>query len=210
MVMEAAMRGRPEQKFTLDDGDFVDVEICPLSGGARGGACPHGVHERVPRKLGAPAACAMHEKVAIDRRNGLRAGPGCPKSAVVERAYERFDGPLLAWSRAARRDVPPDDYSPLCPAHSAGAIPGAVTIGWPHDGARFLYDPDRPRSQQTIAVRVEAPLGSERAELSIDGRPAGKTPAPYVVRWEIERGEHVLVAAVPGLPPSAPVRVRVD
>jgi penicillin-binding protein 1C len=211
-VMEAAMRGRPEGKFDVNVDDFINVEICPLSGGARTAACPHGAHEHISRKLGAPPACTMHERVAIDRRNGLRAGPGCPRQFVDELAFERFDGPYAAWAKGARRDTAPPDFSPLCPARGDAHEPhvGAVRVGWPHDGARFAFDPDRPRSQQTLAVRMDAPNGSRRVELFVDGRAVGAAAAPYVVRWELARGEHVLVADAPGLPPSEPVRVRVD
>jgi penicillin-binding protein 1C len=219
-VMEAAMRGRTVEPFGVgasrrDDAEdgLVRVEICPLSGGARGPACPHGVHEWVPGTR-RPEACRMHEKVAVDRRNGLRAGPGCGAADVRMRTFERFDPAYVAWARAAQRDTAPEEDSPLCPG-AGGARRGeeaalALRVAYPRDGARFVIDPDRPRAQQTLPIRALAPAGTPIVSVVIDGRPAGAVRAPYVARWTLARGDHVVVADAPGLGPSVPVHVRVD
>ena len=219
-VMDAAMRGRSPAPLGVEaprpddaDGGLVRVEECPLSGGARSPACPHGVHEWVPSAR-RPEACRMHEKVALDRRNGLRAGPGCGAAIVQLRAFERFDATYVAWARAARRDTAPEGDSPLCPgggdARRGEGSTVALRVGYPRDGARFVIDPDRPRAQQTVPIRALAPSGTPSVDVVIDGRWAGTVRAPFVARWALARGDHVVVADAPGLGPSAPVHLRVD
>ena len=73
-----------------------------------------------------------------------------------------------------------------------------------------MIDPDRPRGQQTLAVRVEAPAGASAVDLKVDGRVVAHVASPFVVRWELERGAHELVAEAKGIGASEPVRLRVD
>src|SRR5262249_54725153 len=161
-------------------------------GGAPTRACEHTVREWVPRGAPPRASCAMHEKVAIDVRNGLRAGKGCPRAFVAERSFERFEGPFAAWSAGAGRSAAPTQFSPLCPGEMDAS--GALRIGYPRDGARFLLDPDRPRALQTLAVRVEAPAGAPGVRLRVDGRVVASAAAPYVMHWQLAPGEHEIVA----------------
>ncbi len=208
-VMEAAARHAPPAAMRIDaekDG-LVEIEVCPLSGGARTHTCGHAVREWVAREAAPPAPCAMHERVAIDTRNGLRAGPSCPRAFVEERAFERFEGTFVAWAAGAHRPTAPGRFSPLCPGDVAQG--GRLRIGYPHDGARFLLDPDRPRAQQTIAIRIEAPSVAPHVQLRIDGQTIASAGSPYVVRWELSQGAHEIVAEAMGLGRSEAVHVRV-
>ncbi len=216
-VMEAAMRGRSNEPLAIDeDGeeekgadDLVQVEMCPLSGGARGRGCTHVVHEWLPRSRATLPPCTMHEVVAIDRRNGLRAGPSCPRAFVEERAFERFDARYQAWAREAGRGTAPTELSPLC-APSAPGPASELRIGYPHDGARYVLEPDRPVAQQRLAIRVEAPGATAPIAVRVDGRIASSGPSPYVSFWPLARGTHVIVADAPGMAPIAPVRIEVE
>ncbi len=216
-VMEAAMRGRPDaapasMRLASTDG-FTRVDICPLSGGRTTHACGHVVHEWIPSaKVADLRTCAMHETLSVDVRNGLRAGRGCPSAFIAERSFERFDAPFTSWAAGARRDVAPDAFSLLCPAtrDDARASAGPLRIGYPRDGARFLVDPDRPRSDQALAIRVDAPPGANSVEVRIDGRFLARVGAPFVATWSIAPGDHVLTAEARGLEPSEPVHVRVE
>jgi penicillin-binding protein 1C len=211
-AMEAAMRGRTASALVLDVG-FEEVEVCALSGGAKSPACPHAVRERVPNDRAALPPCTMHERIAVDRRTGLRASRRCPAAQVEVRTFERYDPRYLAWARAAHRPLAPDADSPLCPggAHEAGAGDlDELRIAYPRDGARFLLDPDRARAHQRVAVRIEAPAGTRSVRLRVDGHAEGASTSPYVVPWTLAPGEHTLVAETDGGRQSAPVRVRVD
>jgi penicillin-binding protein 1C len=213
-AMVEAMRGRSARPLRLagrpDREGLVEVEVCPLSGGRPGPACRHRVREwMMAAARDALPACAMHERVRVDRRNGLLAGPSCPAAEVEDRDVERYGVEARAWASAAGRPVAPDRYSPLCPGAAVRQVP-SLRIGWPSSGAAFVLDPDRPRAQQQVAVRVEAPGDVDRVELLVDGRRVARVGAPYVARWTIEPGEHVLVARGPGGAESAPVAVRVE
>jgi len=228
-VMEAAMRGRrcAPMRLAHEDG-FTRVSICPLSGARATHDCGHSVDEWIPMaKLGELRTCAMHERVAIDLRNGLRAGRACPSAFVVERSFERFAAPFVAWAAAARRNVAPDAFSPLCPAthddrlegrECRGAIcasadargGGALRIGYPRDGARFLVDPARARADQALAIRVDAPPGATSVDVRVDGRVVARVASPFVAYWPIAPGAHVVTAEARGLEPSEPVRISVD
>jgi len=139
----------------------------------------------------------MHERVAIDKRNQLLAGPSCPAKFVEVKSFERFDGELAVWAKGAHRSTAPAQFSPLCP----GKAPGAIQIGYPADGTRFVIDPGVPSNFQTLDVRIGAPAGAD-AKLFIDGKPAP-------IRWKLAPGTHVLVARADGFPASPEVRIEV-
>jgi penicillin-binding protein 1C len=216
-AMEAAMRGREAHALRLariSDEALVEVEVCPLSGGAPTHACPHAVREwMTPAARASLAPCAMHERVRLDVRNGLRAAT-CAPSLTREQTFEHFEAPFAAWARTAGRDLAPREQTPLCAGARArdpnGAAVATLHIGYPHDGARFVVDPDRPRAQQTLAVRIDAPAAIDRVELFVDGRPIARVGAPFVASWTITPGDHVLVAQAAGATPSDRVTVSVE
>jgi penicillin-binding protein 1C len=219
-AMAAAMRGRDAGPLRIADaardvavseGALVPVEVCPLSGRRPGAACPHGVHEWMTRDAReAMAPCAMHETVRVDRRNGLRAGPACAAEYIVSRHVERYEGELRAWAASAGRPTAPEGFSPFCPGAPVPGPGAALRIGWPVDGAAFVIDPERPRAQQQVSVRVDAGGDVRRLELVVDGRPVARVGAPFVARWTLEPGDHVLVARAEGGAESPPVSLHVD
>ncbi len=212
-AMEAAMRGRDARPMRIADASgsgLVAVDVCPLSGGRPGARCPHGVREWMPADAAAHLEpCTMHVQVAVDDRNGLRAGPTCPAAFVSTRTFERYDESMAAWAAAAKRLLAPEAFSPLCPG-SYGPMAAAMRIGWPRDGARFVLDPERARTGQMLLVRVEAPASAQQVELRVDGRSAGRARAPFVVPWPLARGEHVMVARSDITGSTAPVTFVVE
>ncbi len=205
-AMEAAMRRVPGEGEREESGhghvhvyghvgeEMQRVRVCALSGGAPGPGCSHIIEETVPMGWN-PEPCEMHEVVAIDLRNGLLATPLCPARFVAERTFERFDGAFASWARTAGRVAAPTESSPLCGGVAQrAAARGAVAIRYPHDGARFVVDPDRPRTAQSIPLKVDAPASAE-ALLFVDGRLAGRGGA---VLWPLERGAHAIFAEVDG------------
>jgi penicillin-binding protein 1C len=224
-LMDAAMRGRSREPLPIGrplDGQGLErVEVCALSGEIAGPDCPHRLEEW--RAAGAPGTgrsgpvCSMHERVRIDRRNGLRAGSGCGASDVEERVLERYPPELAAWAEAAGRPLVPREWSPNCPGDGAADAPDdparafpaqGPRIAYPVAGARFVIDPDRPREVQQLRVHVVAPPTAKKATLVVDGAAVGSAPAPFDVSWPLQAGEHELVAEVDGAR-SEVVRVSV-
>jgi len=151
----------------------------------------------------------MHERVRIDRRNGLRAGPGCTASEALERVFERFPVDLAAWALAAGRPVAPREWSPSCPGVDEEGAPDAeLRIAYPLSGARFVIDPDTPRALQRLEVQIVTPASAREALLRVDGHDVARVGAPFTVSWPLEAGVHELVAVADGVA-SAGVRVTV-
>jgi membrane carboxypeptidase/penicillin-binding protein PbpC len=145
----------------------------------------------------------MHEAVALDPENGLRAGPGC---RVSERTtFERYPAEFLAWATDAGRPLAPERYSPRCPG-SEPREGGAPNIAFPLDGARFHLDSESARQEIVFAARAAE---GASVRFVLDGRPVASAAAPFRVAWTLERGTHRLEALVGELR-SAPVRFRVD
>jgi len=190
---------------------LVRRKVCPLSGGRPGPGCKHAVSELLP-KGHELEDCQMHETVDIDTRNGLLATAACPTRFVAERTFERFDGPFASWAHAAGRSGAPIETSPLCGGKrevARGRLQqGHVAIRYPHDGARFVVDPDRPRSAQAIPLKVDAPA-YEMVALFVDGRLAGKAGAGAPLYWPLERGAHEIIAETGGRR-SEPVSIVVE
>jgi len=145
----------------------------------------------------------MHETVAIDPMNGLRAGPACPNAEP--RLFERYPAEFSAWAADAQRPLAPEGFSPRCPGTEAFADE-APLIRFPLDGSRFHLDPDS--TKQEIVFSATAAAG-RAVRFVLDGRPVGSAGTPFRVAWSLERGVHRLEAFVGNLR-SEPVRFVVD
>ena len=228
-VMEAAVqcrsrsrsdgRARPGTLAIKDDAERLGLSrtaICALSGEIPTAACPHRIHEWLPDGHADHAPpCAVHERVRIDTRNGLRAGPGCARSATEERGFEHWSAPYDAWATRTSRAVAPVGSSPECPIETgdqetapgaeatdaSSQDPGAPRITYPFDGGRFVIDPERPSALQLLDIRVE-PDGAA-VEVRVDGARLSKART-----WPLAAGEHTVVAKS-GTATSAPVRFTV-
>jgi penicillin-binding protein 1C len=214
-VMDAAMRGRPAASLAVAahpaNAGLQRVEVCALSGEAPGPGCTHRIAEWMPPGAAESLpTCSMHERIRIDRRNGLRAGPACGADVAEERDFERYPPEYLTWAARAGRPVAPPLGSPFCaPIDTPSGAGANLRIANVEDGARFAIDPDRPRSLQTLEVQVAVSQHVGRVRLRVDGAVVGSEAAPYRFEWPLVPGEHVLVAEADGVPPSAPARLRV-
>ncbi len=205
-AMIAAERLRPSRPFDRPAGAIDEADVCALSGLAPTAACPHTRREVFVRGAAgstAPTArCDLHERVAIDRRTGLRAGPGCPADAVEDRGFEVFGGPYGAWAASAGRPVAPSQSSPLCPVLVAERVrAGSLRVAYPPDGARFTLDPALG-SKQAIPLRAEAPVGATEVRLVVDGRAHAVAPPSLSISFPLRPGPHHVHAEARGLAPS--------
>jgi penicillin-binding protein 1C len=114
---------------------------------------------------------------------------------------------FVAWATQAGRPLVPQADSPRCPTASGSVRRGAPAIAFPFDGARFVIDPSLPREQQQIALRGASSDASLR--FLLDGVPVATVTAPFIARWPLAPGEHVLVAQSAAGARSDPVRFLV-
>jgi penicillin-binding protein 1C len=196
-AMLAAMRaaGAAEPAPLAHAAGLVEAaEVCPISGRRPGPDCPHRRREifalREGRSTAPEATCITHVRVRVDKRNGLRAGEGCPPDQVEERVFERFEATYTAWARSVGRAMAPESWSPLCPG-TGPAIPsggGRLRIAYPPDGARFSVDPGASATQ-AIRVRADVPPGVDEVRITVDGH-ARPLKAPFAISLPLTPGEH--------------------
>jgi len=207
-IMLAAMRGHEGDPLSAAAApELHDVTVCALSGAAPHEGCLHTAHERLPANA-VLDSCTMHVYAEIDGRNGLLATPGCPPGVVRRKVFEAYPPELSAWAAAAGRPLAPVEASALC--GGAGLVrAGYLQIVSPRDGARFVRDPDRPLSQQTVPVRIGGTPGT-RMKLLVDGAVIARARVGDPLAFPLTPGEHVVVAEDEGGARSEAVRVRVD
>ncbi len=91
-------------------------EICALSGQIAGPGCTHHKTEYFAPGTEPTQACPFHRDVELDVRNGLLAGPTCPREMVITRPLLKLPEGYEAWARREKLEVAPGRQSPLCPA----------------------------------------------------------------------------------------------
>lgn len=163
----------------LADLNLTKVNVCALSGGILGSACPHRAETWFIPGTSPIAKCDVHRKISVHRRTGLRA---CSEHAPGTRSevYEFWQSDLLEVFRQAgiTRRVPPP-YEPGCRMDvtaSQGASPKITS----------------PREQVVYSLRA-ANLSAERIPLT-----AVTDADVRTVRWFVN--EEYLGETVSGRP----------
>jgi penicillin-binding protein 1C len=186
---------------------LVRRTVCSLSGRLAGKGCPHARVEPFVPGTEPTEACPWHREVAIDSRNGLRAGPTCPPRVVVRRALLDLPERYAGWARAQRLAVAPLRESPLCPRPD---VAPEVSLVEPRPGGRFLVDPESPPELSTIRFVARVAPADEPVVFLVDGVPVAKVGYPHEFRWPASKGSHVVAAALARRPlVSGEVRIVV-
>jgi 1A family penicillin-binding protein len=156
-----------------------------------------------------------HQTIALDRRNGLRAGPGCPLDFVVFQTFTLYPAEAQAWARKQGVPRPPDIYSPLCPhnqvsesanqrigelandgqssVHPSSLSPQPLIFTSPDQGSVFRLTPNIPADKQKIRVSVRPADGVEvrQVTLLVNGRPLADGPETL---WQMTPGSYTFEA----------------
>ncbi len=212
-VMDAVMPTRaPHKPWAMSfpaPAHAVSVEICALSGRLPGPSCTHTKTEVFIPGTEPHEHCPFHVDVKLDTRNGLLAGPSCPKDFVATRSMLALSRTYEPWARSQRLAIAPTEPSPLCP--SEAPRPRHVAIREPRSHSRYLYDPDTPREYSTVRLSAQVSPATEDVVWLVDGTPVGKVSWPHELRWNLSPGTHTIRAALAhGGEASAPVTVVVD
>lgn len=179
--------------------------LCSLSGEIPTTACPHRIQDWLPEGYADHApTCSVHERVKIDRRNGLRAGPDCPASVTEDRDLERWTAPYTEWAARTSRPLAPEASSPECPIDqdTASTPSTAPHVAYPFDGSRFVLDPERPASLQMLDIKIEP--DAPAIEVLIDGKSLGANKRA----WPLAVGDHTITISSPSSGAKEAARVR--
>jgi len=220
--METLLRGQPVQEFVEPPG-MVRMEVCADSGmipassktGLEHGVsrwpvrCPYTISELFIEGTQPTRVDDWHWMYALDVRNGLLAGPGCPSEFVTYKYYTLYPAEAQEWVRWQNIPQPPTACSPLCPGHDVNceapppspplalASPAALLLVSPDHGSRYQLSPELPPWAQRLLVAARPADGMvlEEVALLVDGRPlATLSLPPYQAIWPMEPGLHTFTA----------------
>jgi len=186
----------------------VTREVCALSGRLPGPGCTHVKSEYFLPGTEPTDPCPFHVEVAIDTRNGLRAGAACPKRFVSTQPMLALPEVYAPWARRQHLAIAPTVDSPLC---GAADVARRVAIREPLPHSRYLYDPDTPRELSTVRFAAQVTPATEEIVWLVDGTPVAKVGYPHELRWPLSPGTHQIRAAMArSAEQSAPVTVVID
>ncbi len=253
-VMEELHKGRPEREFTKPDG-FVEKTVCsdngllpdfrfsifdfgleeqskiqnPLSpngGKSKIVPCPHTIKEIFIVGTEPHLTDNWHQRIAIDRRNGLLAGGNCPLDFVTFETFTLYPAEATEWAKKQGIALPPHDYSPFCPLEGTdrptelNSEPPRPSVNpkdtliftSPDQGSVFRLVPNIPADKQKITIKVRPANGVNVKQISlwVNGKLLAETTQTL---WQLVPGDYTFEAI--GLDNaghklrSTPVRVRV-
>jgi hypothetical protein len=175
-------------------------------------ACPHTLTELFISGTEPQRFDDWHQAIALDRRNGLRAGQGCPLEFVAFQTFTHYPAEAVAWANKQGVPQPPEITSPLCPnqqinlasQQSGEATSAEFPQGPPHSaqaliftspdqGSTFRLAPNIPADKQKIRISVRPVDGVavQQVSLLINGQPLADGPETM---WQMTPGEYTFEA----------------
>ncbi|GAB4450468.1 MAG: PBP1A family penicillin-binding protein [Anaerolineae bacterium] len=232
-VMTELLKGKPAQPFERPAG-LVEKEVCAQNGlvPQKQSAvsdqlsvnnspftihhsqfpvpCPHTLTELFIEGTEPARLDDWHSAIALDRRTGLLAGPGCPREHVSYVTFTRYPAEAQAWASRQGVSMPPAEYSPLCPVgeptndkgqmtndqfpfQPSSFSPHPLVFTSPDQGSVFRLVPNIPAEKQKIRVQVRPTDGVSLREVSlrVNGRPFAAGPEAL---WQMEPGDYTFEA----------------
>lgn len=227
-LMEALHKGHPVREFAVPDG-LVEKEVCGINGriplpnanfnlqansfegelttlqtAQYAVACPHVITEKFipgtePRQFD-----DWHQAIAIDRRNGLRATPGCLLDYVAFERYTIYPAEAAEWAKKQGVPTPPEQYTDLCVNVAPYEQPVQVASASERDSAPLIFtspDPGTifrvvsniPRADQKIRVAVRPANGVAVQEIALYLNGQRLTEGTSTL-WQMQPGTHVFLA----------------
>ncbi len=205
---------------------YQSVKLCALSGQRATAACDRVVLEWLPGigsqaggggELAGLGECAVHRRLAIDRRSERIATAATPAEFVEVRTfvdlpprYARWLASTAAnamgeadavarWTTETAGDTllsVPRALTPQAPALLGATLP-RIEITSPETGLRLLLDPETPPDQNTLALTAVVEPRVDQLVWYVDGRPFRTVDPPFDLRWPLVPGEHTFQARVP-------------
>jgi 1A family penicillin-binding protein len=175
-------------------------------------ACPHTITELFIEGTEPQRVDDWHQSIALDRRNGLQAGSGCPLDFVTFQTFTLYPAEAQAWARKQGIPEPPDIYSPFCPNHQGSELVSqsgemnspefpevpptssrSLVFTSPDQGSVFRLVPNIPTDKQKIRVSVRPMDGvtMQRVSLLVNGQWLADGPEAM---WQMSPGEYTFEA----------------
>lgn len=168
--------------------------------------CPHTISEIFIAGTQPQRLDDWHQSIALDRRNGLRAGVGCPLEFVTVQPFTLYPAEARAWAKKHAIPQPPEVYSPLCPgggeeAKKRGgedtsrllASSPPLVFTSPDQGSTFRLVPNIPAEKQKIRVSVRPTDGVSlrQVKLLVNGQPLAEGSE---ILWQMSPGTYTFEA----------------
>ncbi len=229
-VMELLHKGRPIREFPVPEG-IIERTVCsengllPVDGehlnlrkslvdeaanelrqSETTVPCPHTITEKFIVDTEPHEKDNWHSTVAIDRRNGLRAGPGCSLDFVKLQTFTRYPAAAREWASQQGASPIPTQYSPLCPkepleldtttvvaSQSEPLVTEGLVFTSPDPGSVFRLVPNIPIDKQQLLLKVRPADGVslEQVTLFINNRPLIDD---WETMWQMEPGRYTFRA----------------
>jgi penicillin-binding protein 1C len=179
--------------FRQPDG-LVKIKICKLDGFLPDGLCDP--KEEIFIKESEPKAVSqLHQKIKVDRRSGLLAGPGCSPYFIEEKIMVDYPAEVFSWAIKNGLELIPDQYSPLCPKE----LPGKDNHPWleiisPLTGVVFESTP-LVLSEETVVFEVRFSSDVVAVEWFLNDQLLARVKKPpFSYDWRPILGSHDLFA----------------
>jgi 1A family penicillin-binding protein len=223
-VINELLKGKPIRQFPRP-ANLIEKQVCALNGllpqpqpqstiqnsklktqnSQLPTPCPHLITELFIPGAEPTRYDDWHTAIALDRRNGLLAGPGCKLDFVTYRTFVRYPTESQSWAARQGVPAPPTRYSPLCPhpdeaapppsGQPAAARPPSAPLIFtsPDQGSVFRVVPNIPVGKQKVRVSVRPADGVTVRQLTlrVDGQPLAAGPESM---WQMSPGRHTFEA----------------
>jgi 1A family penicillin-binding protein len=169
-VMEIALSKMPVEDFTRPAG-MVESEVCAVSGKLPSPSCPHRILEVFIAGTEPQDICDMHQ-------------------LIEGQTYLLLPPEAASW--AVEHNIPQPPESLLLPASDEGIL----VLTRPDQGVTYQLDTTVPPEVQKIEISAVARENFTQVELLLNGKLLSiHTQPPYTTFWQLEAGEHVIIAA---------------
>lgn len=209
-VMEEAMKYIDKKSFKKPEG-LSDRTICRLSGKLPTPFCTDRLTEHFISGTEPHETDDMYVQIAIDSRNGLRAGNMCPEKFTVNKIFTVFPQETRKWARENGYLQAPDSYSPFCPAPitKKDSSKAPVLITRPSPNASYLLDPLIPDESEMIVFEAATEQGLEKLSWFVNGVKVGEGGKPnYRYKWRPSVGEFEVSAGTGASRRSVRIEIR--
>jgi len=208
-VMMTLHQNLPPRNFARPDG-LVSETVCAVNGLLPSAGCRQTVDELFIAGTEPTQVDNWHQRVTIDRRNGLLAGNNCSAEFTVSRWVTVYPPEAGQWTAKNLTRQPPKEVSPLCGdnplpnpppfrgrekyplspwGRGLGRGETAIRFISPDDGATFRLTSAIPAEAQKIRVAVELSpdIQPDSVQLLVNGHPLARGTSAW---WQLSPGEY--------------------